>query len=71
MICDDGIERARATGVLWTGYGVGMLIFRELIRYVSGDLTPRRRIWTGCPNPPPGSCRWSICTPLRRGVTPM
>ena len=39
-ICDDGIERARATGVLWTGYGVGLLIFRALNRYVSGDLTP-------------------------------
>jgi DNA-binding CsgD family transcriptional regulator len=39
-VCDRAIERARATGVLWMGYGVGTLIFRELIRYVSGDLTP-------------------------------
>jgi len=26
--------------VLWMGYGVGMLIYRELIRYVTGDLSP-------------------------------
>jgi DNA-binding CsgD family transcriptional regulator len=39
-VLDSGIERARAAGVLWTGYGVGMLIFRQLIRYVSGDLAP-------------------------------
>jgi DNA-binding CsgD family transcriptional regulator len=39
-VCDAAIERARATGVLWMGYGVGTLIFRQLIRYVSGDLTP-------------------------------
>ncbi len=37
---DEGIDRARTAGVLWTGYGVGMLIFRQLIRYVSGDLAP-------------------------------
>jgi len=40
VFCDRGIERARATGALWMGYGVGLLIFRELIRYVSGDLNP-------------------------------
>lgn len=39
-VCDAAIERARTTGVLWMGYGVGTLIFRELIRYVSGDLAP-------------------------------
>ena len=39
-ICEEGIERARATGALWMGYGVGLLIFRELIRYISGDLAP-------------------------------
>uniref|UniRef100_UPI003B3BA070 ATP-binding protein n=1 Tax=Nakamurella sp. TaxID=1869182 RepID=UPI003B3BA070 len=39
-ICAAGIERARAVGVLWMGYGVGLLIFRDLIRFVSGDLTP-------------------------------
>lgn len=39
-ICATGIERARAVGVLWMGYGVGLLLFRELIRFVSGDLTP-------------------------------
>ena len=37
---EEGIARARATGVLWTGYGVGMLIYRQLIRYVTGDLAP-------------------------------
>lgn len=40
VICEEGIVRARTTGVLWMGYGVGTLIFRELIRYVSGDLSP-------------------------------
>jgi DNA-binding NarL/FixJ family response regulator len=38
-LIDAGIERARAAGVLWTGYGVGMLIYRELIRYMTGDLS--------------------------------
>lgn len=40
LICEEGIERSRATGVLWMGYGVGLLIYRDLIRYISGDLTP-------------------------------
>lgn len=40
QICAAGIERARAVGVLWMGYGVGLLIYRDLIRFVSGDLTP-------------------------------
>ncbi|MET0966447.1 MAG: AAA family ATPase [Nakamurella sp.] len=40
VICEKGIERARATGALWMGYGIGLLIFRELIRYVTGDLNP-------------------------------
>src|SRR6478609_4209257 len=40
LVCEAGIVRARSTGVLWMGYGVGMLIYRELIRYVTGDLTP-------------------------------
>ncbi len=39
-LCDQGIDRARSTGVLWMGYGVGLLIFRELLRYLTGDLTP-------------------------------
>jgi DNA-binding CsgD family transcriptional regulator/tetratricopeptide (TPR) repeat protein len=39
-ICEAGIERARSTGVLWMGYGVGLLLFRELIRYMAGDLRP-------------------------------
>ena len=39
-ISEEGIDRASSTGVLWSGYGQGLLIFRELIRYVSGDLTP-------------------------------
>ncbi|WP_395726055.1 AAA family ATPase [Nakamurella sp.] len=39
-ICADGIDRARSVGVLWMGYGVGLLLYRELIRFVSGDLTP-------------------------------
>ncbi len=39
-VLDGGIAQARATGVLWTGYGVEMLILRQLIRYVNGDLTP-------------------------------
>jgi len=40
VICEKGIERARATGALWMGYGIGLLTFRELIRYVGGDLNP-------------------------------
>lgn len=39
-ICADGIDRARSVGVLWMGYGVGLLIYRDLIRFVAGDLTP-------------------------------
>jgi DNA-binding NarL/FixJ family response regulator len=39
-IIDAGIDKARSAGVLWTGYGVGMLIYRELIRYMTGDLSP-------------------------------
>lgn len=38
QICAAGIDRARSTGVLWMGYGVGLLLYRELIRYLSGDL---------------------------------
>ena len=34
VVCRDGIDRARATGVLWMGYGVSLLVFAELIRYV-------------------------------------
>ncbi len=44
-ICDAGIDRARATGVLWMGYGVGLLLYRELIRYMRGDLRPPARDW--------------------------
>ncbi len=40
QICAAGIDRARSVGVLWMGYGVGLLLYRELIRYVAGDLTP-------------------------------
>ena len=40
QICAAGIDRARSVGVLWMGYGVGLLLYRELIRYVTGDLTP-------------------------------
>ena len=40
LICEEGIERSRTTGVLWMGYGVGLLIYRDLIRYVTGDLSP-------------------------------
>ena len=40
LICQEGIERSRAAGVLWMGYGVGLLIYRDLIRYVTGDLAP-------------------------------
>lgn len=47
QVCGDGIDRARSVGVLWMGYGVGLLLFRELIRFVSGDLTP-----------PPGTRDW-------------
>ena len=43
LVCEEGIQRARTTGVLWMGYGQGLLIFRDLIRYVSGDLTPTPR----------------------------
>jgi len=39
-VCDEGIVRARTTGVIWMGYGVSLLLFRELIRYVTGDLGP-------------------------------
>lgn len=38
-ICEAGIERARSVGVLWMAYGVGLLLFRELIRYMRGDLS--------------------------------
>ncbi len=46
-VCRNGIERARSTGVLWMGYGVSLLVFWELIRYVTGDLTqaPPFRDW--------------------------
>jgi len=39
-ICEEGIDRARTAGVLWTGYGVGMLVYRNLIRYITGELAP-------------------------------
>ena len=36
----DGLDRARATGLGWSAYGVELRLFRDLVRYVLGDLTP-------------------------------
>ncbi len=55
-LCETGIERATSNGVLWMGYGLGLLQYRELIRYVRGDLRPPAptRDWV------PESARWNL-----------
>ncbi|GEL99800.1 helix-turn-helix transcriptional regulator [Cellulomonas terrae] len=40
QVTADGVERARALGMTWSVYGVELHMFTQLIRYVSGDLTP-------------------------------
>ena len=35
-----GLERAHAAGLAWGEFGVAQRFFAELVRYVSGDLTP-------------------------------
>ena len=44
------------------GYGVELHMFLNLIRYVTGDLTPAPTRAAGSPSRPPGRCRWSACT---------
>lgn len=39
-ITHDGLDRARATGLGWSIYGVELRLFVDLVRYVLGDLTP-------------------------------
>ncbi|MBD5785653.1 AAA family ATPase [Cellulosimicrobium terreum] len=39
VVC-DGLDRARATGLGWSVYGVELRLFEDLVRYVRGDLTP-------------------------------
>ncbi|KQY23607.1 LuxR family transcriptional regulator [Cellulomonas sp. Root485] len=40
QVTADGVERARSLGMTWSVYGVELHMFTQLIRYVSGDLTP-------------------------------
>ncbi|TKV57679.1 helix-turn-helix transcriptional regulator [Nakamurella flava] len=37
---DEVVERTRQSGLLWAGYGISLLHFHELLRYVGGDLRP-------------------------------
>ncbi|WP_454042084.1 helix-turn-helix transcriptional regulator [Cellulosimicrobium sp. Marseille-Q8652] len=39
-IVRDGLDRARATGLGWSVYGVELRLFEDLARYATGDLTP-------------------------------
>ncbi|WP_255371872.1 AAA family ATPase [Cellulosimicrobium sp. CUA-896] len=39
-ITRDGLDRARATGIGWSVYGVELRLFVDLARYALGDLTP-------------------------------
>ncbi|MGY4643961.1 helix-turn-helix transcriptional regulator [Cellulomonas sp. URHB0016] len=39
-ILDAGAVRARETGTAWSPYGVQLVVFGHLFRYVSGDLAP-------------------------------
>lgn len=48
-IGDQVVERARSTGLLWAGYGVSLLHFRELLRYHGGDLSPPSTVSDGAP----------------------
>ncbi|WP_285821128.1 helix-turn-helix transcriptional regulator [Cellulosimicrobium sp. Marseille-Q4280] len=36
----DGVDRALATGLGWSVYGVELRLFDDLVRYAIGDLTP-------------------------------
>ncbi|CAM3493903.1 helix-turn-helix transcriptional regulator [Isoptericola cucumis] len=38
---DDGLARARATGMLWSTYGVEMVDLAQILPYLTGDLTER------------------------------
>ena len=39
-VARDGVDRARATGIGWSVYGVELRLFDDLVRYATGDLTP-------------------------------
>ncbi|MCB7135580.1 AAA family ATPase [Cellulosimicrobium marinum] len=39
-VARDGVDRALATGLGWSVYGVELRLFVDLVRYATGDLTP-------------------------------
>ncbi len=41
VLARSGLEMARSSGLLWNIYGVELLLFADLVRYVRGDLSPR------------------------------
>lgn len=49
-IGDQVVERARTSGLLWAGYGVSLLHFRDLLRYHGGDLSPPQPLTDGAPD---------------------
>ena len=77
QVTADGVERARSLGMTWSVYGVELHMFTQLIRYVSGDLTPahdRCRPGRAGRHPEsPSTCTrpWPAGTPTRpSAVTP-
>jgi len=61
----DGLDRARATGLGWSAYGVELRLFRDLVRYVLGDLTPTD---TAGETMPEGSAPQLSCVQLYAAV---
>ncbi|WP_281251993.1 helix-turn-helix transcriptional regulator [Krasilnikoviella flava] len=49
---DEGLARARATGMVWSTYGVEMVDLTQILPYLRGDLTEREV--------PPGTPAWVL-----------
>lgn len=65
QVTEDGLDRARATGLGWSAYGVELRLFRDLVRYVLGDLTPTA---TAGETMPEGSAPQLSCVQLYAAV---
>jgi len=65
QVTADGLDRARATGLGWSAYGVELRLFRDLVRYVLGDLTPTE---TTGETMPEGSAPQLSCVQLYAAV---
>lgn len=64
-VARDGIDRARATGLGWSAYGVELRLFHDLVRYALGDLTPTD---TAGETMPEGSAAQVSCVQLYAAV---